>query len=223
MELGWLTLTVAGIALEITDIVFLIRGNYQRFPVVLTYLLFLLLSSVLETASSFARVNSVAIYWFDDIVQHGLLIVLVLALTAQALEEAPNRQTVLMWLRLGIIAVAAGSLWLFYDPRLSRWMTSFSRNLSFSEEILNVVLWGALIRKRNPDFQLLLVSAGLGVQVTAEVIGHTLRLYAQLRSILWLPNAILNVGEVLCLLIWLAAFRKPVPAIAGPVTNSSSA
>ena len=48
------------------------------------------------------------------------------------------------------------------------WIFPLSRNLSFIEEVLNFVLWTVLIRNRSRDVVLLLVSAGLGIQVTGR-------------------------------------------------------
>jgi hypothetical protein len=102
------------------------------------------------------------------------------------------------------------TLYLLYHPQQSGWGWVFplSRNLSFCEEILNFVLWTILIRNRSREVVLLLVSAGLGIQVTAEVIGRTIRLVAGDPSpISWLPDAIILLGEIGALYVWYRAFQ----------------
>jgi hypothetical protein len=122
-----------------------------------------------------------------------------------------------------VLVFVGVTLYLLYNPQSGRgWILPLSRNLSFCEELLNFVLWTILIRNRSRDVVLLLVSAGLGIQVTGEVIGRTIRLYARAPSISWLPDAIVLLCEVGALYIWYRAFRaygrqraesQPSPAI----------
>jgi len=81
-------------------------------------------------------------------------------------------------------------------------MTPVSRNLSFCEQILNFMLWTALIRNRDYDRLLVFISAGIGIQVTGEVIGHTIRTFTRMRTMIWLPDTLLMVSEIVCLLTW---------------------
>jgi hypothetical protein len=48
--------------------------------------------------------------------------------------------------------------------------------------------------------------------VTGEVIGHTIRIYAAFSRFLWLPDILVVVSEMLCLLIWIYAFWTAPPA-----------
>ena len=64
------------------------------------------------------------------------------------------------------------------------------------------------VQHRTREVVLLLVSAGLGIQVTAEVIGRTIRLVAGDPSpISWLPDAIILLGEIGALFVWYRAFQ----------------
>src|SRR6267378_2494827 len=109
-------------------------------------------------------------------------------------------------LPVAVAGVALGSILAFRDPRITVWMTPVSRNLSFCEEILNFMLWTALIRNRDYDRLLLFISAGIGIQVTGEVIGHTIRTFMWTGTMLWLPDTLVTVSEIICLLTWVWAF-----------------
>jgi hypothetical protein len=112
-----------------------------------------------------------------------------------------------------VVVFGFGSLGYYYEPSTLRWMTPLSRNLSFCEAILNFILWTALIRNRTRDTLLLMISVGIGLQVTGEVIGNTLIPYFA-SSVVWLPKLLVVGSEMLCLVIWFYAFWKTsaVPA-----------
>src|SRR6267378_6448374 len=99
-------------------------------------------------------------------------------------------------LPVAVAGVALGSILAFRDPRINVWMTPVSRNLSFCEQILNFMLWTALIRNRDYDRLLVFISAGIGIQVTEEVIGHIMRTFTPMRTMIWLPDTLLMVSEI---------------------------
>ncbi|HLJ45953.1 MAG TPA: hypothetical protein VKU01_08095 [Bryobacteraceae bacterium] len=146
------------------------------------------------------------LYWLNDLVLHAFIILIIGSLVRSALPASVKSRAISMLLSLFAVAVGLISLYFYYDAQLSRWMTPVSRNLSFAEEMLVFLLWAILVRARTQDQVLLLVSSGLGIQVTGEVIAHTLRMYSKSREV-WLPNVLLNAADLLCLLIWLWAFR----------------
>jgi len=161
-----------------------------------------------KVANADARLYTL-IYYTGDLVLHGLILLLVLFLIREALvgDRGPDLSSFMILTPVSIFV--AVTLYLLYHPAVSGhgWMFPLSRNLSFCEEILNFVLWTILIRNRSREVVLLLVSAGLGIQVTGEVIGRTLRLYARSPSISWVPDAIVLLCEGGALFIWYRAFR----------------
>ena len=162
-------------------------------------------------------------YWTADVVLHGLTLLMVLFLIREALIGNRDPDMTTFMIVAPVLVFVGVTLYLLYNPQSGRgWILPLSRNLSFCEELLNFVLWTILIRNRSRDVVLLLVSAGLGIQVTGEVIGRTIRLYARAPSISWLPDAIVLLCEVGALYIWYRAFRaygrqraesQPSPAI----------
>jgi len=93
---------------------------------------------------------------------------------------------------------------------LNRRMTLVSRDLNICAVILDLILWSLLLAARRPDRRLLLLSGGLGLQLTGAIMGESLR---QLARGLYLPGTLLEVTTgVLGLYIWWRALRTiPVP------------
>src|SRR5260370_12314565 len=207
MSSGWSLPSLVAICREALALYYLVRGQLKRFRAVLVYCLYGICSSLTETlsyAASGLRPGTYArVYWVNDLVEHAIVILLVIALIRTALENHPQRKLAGSLLLVAALTFAVGSVVVFQGPNLTRWMTPVSRNLSFCEEGLNLILWAILIQRRDDDHQLLLVSAGIGIQVTGEVIGHTLRLYTALQSSLWIPNLLVTASAVLWLLIWI--------------------
>jgi hypothetical protein len=99
-------------------------------------------------------------------------------------------------------------------------MTAVIRNMSLGAAILNLGLWAGLIGRKDRDPQLLLLSGGLGLQMTGEAMGHSLRMISRTSEIF--GNVVLVVAHLLCLLAWWQAFRKTQPSRAGAGTACGS-
>lgn len=197
--------------LNILVIGLLIRGPLQRFP----FVFLLCVAQLLITSwESFVSLQFgvktklyVQSYWTGDVVGHVCVWLIIGALMFNALAGNPIQRWVPIGMPAALLIFAAGTFLFYRSPHINAWMTSVTRNFSFGEEILNFILWALLLEKREYDRLLLMVSAGIGIQVTGEVIGHTLRIYAS-ETIVWLPTFLVFVCEILCLLIWVAAFWK---------------
>lgn len=209
MLFGWLQAAFP-LFLDAVVLYFLVKAPRRRFPLVAVFcaMQIVVTSAVVGVALiSQSRPLYVATYWTGDLVGHAVISLLMISLIWQTLEDNRARKKTILLIGLGVICFALGSAYVFYDPLLGRWMTPLSRNLSFGEEVLNLILWSLLLKGRGSGYLLLMVSAGIGVQVTGEVIGHTLRLYTS-RSIVWVPTTLVYVSEVVCLCIWVWAFRS---------------
>lgn len=210
MSVNWLITIAVGFVLEIAVAIALLRGHVRRFPVLFAYCVFLAYSSFADGLQYFKvgqHARSFAFsYWINDMILHAFVVLIVVGLVSQALGSHPYRVSVRWLLFVLPILVGVASMFYYETASINRWMTPVSRNLSFCEEVLVFILWGILLQNRVQDQVLLLVSSGLGIQVTGEVIGHTLRIYARSRD-MWLPNVLVNASDLLCLIIWLWAFR----------------
>jgi hypothetical protein len=107
------------------------------------------------------------------------------------------------------------------NASLTRWMTYLSRNLSFCSALLNFVLWSALIRRRQRDPQLLLVSAGMGLDTTGKAIGHSLRWIS--RSAVPIGNVLIVITHLLALTLWWYSFARMRPRNPGETHSRRSA
>ncbi len=185
-------------------------GAWRSYPFLLLYLSAGLISQgvemfVLSRTHTTATLSYALAYWTFDLVLHGLIIALLLFLMREALNGRSgfDRTGLLIIAVVGLLVALA--LYMLFGPTKG-WVNPLSRDLSFCEEILNLVLWTILLRNRTRDIVLLLVSAGVGIQVTGEVIGHTLRLVTESRTLVWLPTSILLLCETGALLVWCKAF-----------------
>jgi hypothetical protein len=223
MSIGLWLLSAFGFFLELLVVVAILRGrHYRRFYLVLALSAFY----ALVTVSSIAVINIYGydsriyglLYWTEDIITHGLILFLILSLIADAARVAGHKGTYVLVLAGGAMAFALGSVAVLYQSGSLLWMISLTRNLSFCEAILNLFLWAALIQSRRRDMLLLMVSAGIGLQVTGEVIGNTFRHQFASSRFVWLPDLLVVGSEMLSLVIWLYAFRAEaaVPSAARP-------
>ena len=87
-------------------------------------------------------------------------------------------------------------------------MTRWTRDMNFCAAVLDLGLWAMLIRTREKDMRILMISGALGIQFTAGAVGQALR---------DVSNATVNITSVLivsanlvCLCIWWQTFRDPV-------------
>src|SRR5216684_2882064 len=195
---AWVPALIA-LLLDILLIVYLVRGPLKRFIFVFCYCLIEAVDIVglgyLQLRPSGLPYES--FFWAADWVSHALITLILLSLIRESLGSSADLRRLASWvLPVAIAGVAIGSVLAFRDPsiKISVWMTPVTRNLSFAEEILNFMLWTALIRNRDYDRLLLFISAGIGVQVTGEVIGHTIRTFMRMRTMIWLPDTLLMVS-----------------------------
>lgn len=210
MAAGYAIQFALAVLLNLGVIFALVRGPLRRFPIVLFFcilqIVFAVGSNVLYfyvgSHSAFSRW-----YWTGDMVGHACISLIIISMIREALAGQPSRRQVPPLLIAGMIAVALVSLVLFYSPQLNKWITPVSRNLSFGEEVLNLVLWSLLLQRSDFDSQFLIVSAGIGIQVTGEVVGHTLRLYTT-KSTIWVPTLLNTVCEIVCLMVLIWAFTS---------------
>src|ERR1700736_5695741 len=149
MSFGWLFFTCLAFGLELLVIYYLARGPRKRFPFVFVFCAVLVLGGSADTVSTLIGVPAhvyARIYWAVDMIEHGAISLLTLALIWHSLEPLSVRRKAVGSLGLAVLCFALFSVYIFHDPNLNRWMTSVSRNLSFGEEILNLILWGSLIQ-----------------------------------------------------------------------------
>jgi len=200
----WFALSYVGFGLEAALVFVLFRRGRREFPLFLSYICARLAASVVISSYFLVAPNHsnrmyAVVYWLLDLGLHGLVISLLAILIRFAQGKTSSRFMIAGTVTMAAVLIAA--LVLPYDPRFGYWMTGAVRNLSFCEEMLNFILWMLLLRHSVAP-RVLWVSAGLGIQVTGEVVGHSLRLLSS-RAALWAPDVLINVCEIMALAIWL--------------------
>jgi hypothetical protein len=211
---AWMVPALIGLLLDILVIFYLVRGPFRRFVFVFCYCLVEAVGFIIGSLSYLhlgpRGLRYENIFWGADLVTHALITLILVSLIRESLGNRPDLKRLASWvLPLAMAAIALVSALTFRDASINVWMTPVSRNLSFSEEILNFMLWTALIQNRDYDRLLLFISAGIGIQVTGEVIGHTIRTFMRTPGMIWLPDTLLMVSEIICLITWVLAFGRP--------------
>jgi hypothetical protein len=205
---------VAGSVLQVLILHALLKGPYRKYPFLLANVLVVLITTIIDTAlynfkSGTWAGTALMVFWIDDSIRQILLFVLVLSLVYQAMATGRKRAAVQRLLVFGSLILAVGSYFSLSDPRISVRMSAVIRNMSFCAAVLNLGLWAALIRTKQRDPRILMISGGLGLQITGEAMGHSLRNLWQIsRVYVTVGNNILIAAHLLCLLIWWQAFRK---------------
>jgi hypothetical protein len=217
-------IVAVGFVLEVLVGYFLLRGPIRRYPLVFAFVVFGIVAAAGGGLVSMigSRSTYVEVYWFIDIANHFLILWILISLTYQALSGDPKQRRLTLLFAAAVMVFAAGSLVYFHAPRLGPWLTPVSRNMSLCEEMLNLVLWAILIQRRDHDYQLLLVSAGIGIKVTGEVIGHTLRMYSRSDNTMWVPDLVVSLSELLWLFLWVWAFRGVKARKSSALENAAS-
>jgi len=212
---------VIGVLLQIFVISGLLRGYYKRFPFVFVYAITVFLATVAE-ASMFTRLqvarevarNVRLYYWIGDAVLKVLLFCVVISLIDQTLTCRPSRPGLRKWLLAGAAVVFVTSFVAHAGPvtRINQWMTLVSRDLSFTAAILDLLLWFLLIASKRKDYQLLMLSGGLGIQFAGDALGQSIRHLAmevlgRSRPVALAGGILVAVANLLCFYIWWQAFR----------------
>lgn len=189
-------------------LVFLLRGFLPKYLVLFLYsaiqevitLIDLVLVNGEEGRKSALYRN---IYWTEEIVWDLSMFLLVSVLIHRTLEGRPEREfarkvLIIVW----VTALALPFLLFTSHPMFgTRWFNGASQVLNFGAAILNLVLWGALIATRNRDRLLMLVSAGLGINVAGAAIAWGVRQLALHTSFV---NDVRNAADMFAQLTYLA-------------------
>src|ERR1022692_3569938 len=193
-----------GLWLILRVIFVLVRGSYRQYPFVFAYLVTLLVSTVVEIGLR-AAPQSVqdGYYWIDEVILDVLVFCVVIAFIDEAARHSKQKLIERHWLVLAAALICAVSL-------------AISRDLNICAVILDLILWSLLLTARRPNRRLLLLSGGLGLQLTGAIMGEQLRNLSHSLHSLLLTGQLLEVTTaLLALYIWWRALRTaPAPKTA---------
>jgi len=203
-----------GLWLNLRVISALVRGSYRQYPFVFAYALTLFVSTVIELAvktapTSVVRDSYKYYYWADEVILDVLVFCVVIAFIDEAARHSKHKAIERHWLIMAAALICAGSFTTHHGLRLNRQMTLVSRDLNICAVILDLILWSLLAAARRPNRRLMLLSGGLGLQLTGAIMGEQLRHWS---LSLFLTGSLLEVTTgFLGLYIWWRALR-PVRA-----------
>jgi hypothetical protein len=195
-----------GLWLNLRIISALVRGPYRQYPFVFAYALALFLSTVLEIGLNAApKALQHTYYWIDEVLLDVLVFCVVIAFIDEAAQHSRQKAIARHWLVLAAALILAISFIFRHSSHFNLQMTLISRDLNICAVVLDLILWSLLVTARRPDRRLLLLSGGLGLQLTGAIIGQSLR---NLSHSLLIPGTLLDViTGFLGLYIWWRALR----------------
>lgn len=157
------------------------------------------------------------LYWSYEFVEQGFALSLMVVVVRLAVANEKSTAVLSQGMASIAVVLMAGFLTESMPSYSSRWMTGFTRNLSFGVALMNFQVWGLLLSKRVRKREILLLAAGLGLLTTGKSLGHTIRIVASPGG--WafiLGNYTVVATGVAAAFAWWSAFRprkqKPVPA-----------
>jgi hypothetical protein len=223
-----MVLVAITIAIQAVVIIFLLRGSFRRYPVLLLYCILQLATTLTEgyVLRVFGEASPifVKLYWTDEVSMDLLLFLMVIMLTYRALEGSPLRVGMGRLLGAVLILVLVVPFVVFKARRFSNpWFDGTSQLLNFGAAIMNLGLWTALIGTKKRDPLLLSVSAGLGVAVTGAAIAFGLRRFTPPGGTTQqLANLFKTATYLASVAIWCWAFRPRARKSPAPPTPVSA-
>jgi hypothetical protein len=197
-----------GIGFEVILLFTLINGSGRTYAAMIVYCAFLLISTLSDVSMWFLvgrRTNAYFNYvWTAEFIRQTCQLGFVITLVSQALPST-RRATIMRALIAGTAGLVIGSLIIYHVPLISFWLSKVNRNVSFAAALINLVLWFALVASRNRDTRLLMISGGLGIQMTGDAVAQSLK---QFRFTFQIADFVGAASFFLCLFIWWQAFRE---------------
>jgi len=214
--------------LQVAVLFFLTQGPFRKYLFLFIYLASELLSTVAELAvvnlSPLGNRSPAfgSLYWSDEALSRVLEFAMLIALAWRASEGSPKRALIGKLLgAAAIIVVAAPFIFIRQRVFSASWFNGMTEVLYFSDVILNLGLWTALIANHRRDFQLLMVSAGVGIEVTGQALAFSLRTLNSPPTLTaeFTANLLISFSNLLSLFIWFWALRparrrNPLPTVA---------
>lgn len=219
----WLT----GLALQYLVMAALFAGHLRAFPMVVAYLLCLMATTLIDiVAYVFVATQSTAYanyYYFAELTRQSGLFSVVVSLLLALVPNGDQRNRLLGLITTAAVVFWSGSMIIHYHPHVVLWMTQVTRNLSFCSALLNLTLWFMLISAEKREFRRLMLVGGLGIQMTGEAIGLSIRQMRFSEGMNFAGSMLMVLTHFACLYIWLQAFSsRSDAAIAVPESTHTA-
>src|SRR4051794_17443264 len=202
---------IIGLTLQYLVTQALLSGPFRQFSVIFGYLLCLTLTTLTDIVM-YLDVGNIAVtynryYWAGDLLRESALYAVVISLVLHAMPDSRRRAALLRLLIALALLFWIGSFFIYQEPSVNKWMTKVVRNLSFCSAVATLILWFVLIASEKRDTRLLVITGGLGLQMTGEAMGQSLIQISKNTFVLGVLT--LMFAHFLCLYIWWRAFRAP--------------
>jgi len=205
----WL-LWILGLGLQFMVLSALLSGPIREYLAVFVYAAVLFLTTVVEIISQWDQKGASelwqTVFWVCDFARLLGLYAVVISFVSHAVEDPGKRASVRRLLVTLSAILWLGSFYVHSGRNPNFVMMNVSRNLSFCLALVNLALWFTLIAGSRRDSTLLMVTGGLGIQMTGEAIAQSLRQMSAGTFPIGDIAAILS--HFLCLFIWWQAFSK---------------
>ncbi len=150
----------------------------------------------------------ILVYSAADLFMHVLLLALMLQLIRKTLLSLGLSPRIVVPLA-AISFLVAISAYNYYGAAMkTRTLLQTRQVVSFWMVLLNLYWWTLLLRKRKLDRRVLLLSAGIGLMMTGQVIGDGIASFSERKG--WmalLANLIMYGTHFACLYTWFSAFQ----------------
>lgn len=195
----------------------LLRGYASEYLGLLFYILVLTLGLVTDVATYGLTDHDRSPYFLvTETARWGAMYLAVLSFVWKALKAHPAHH----WIRHWLVPLSAFTvfvaIFLTQGPNIPLWILKTVNILSIAGMLLNLILWTLLVRTRSTDLTLFLVTSGLGIQAALEAAAWSLRNFRSTFNAAYFVGVI---GHLLCLIVWVFAFRKPAVRQAKAVTG----
>jgi hypothetical protein len=162
------------------------------------------------------------VYLAFEAVMHLLLLALMLQLTSRtkALLGQSRQGNTLLWAIT--VVVTATAIWAYSSQPLAAQFTKVRQVISFWMVLINLYWWSLLLRQRGLDRRVLLLSAGIGLQMTGQVVSDGLFAMVRTRAdmaLLYGATLLVFLTHFASLIAWYVAFdpknakSRPAPSL----------
>jgi hypothetical protein len=195
-----------GLGLQGAVFLTLAHGPWREFPALFAYIAALAVTTSGEiltytllgkTSASFKNY-----YWSAELLRQTALFAVVVSLAVHALPPGRKAEAYGRLLSMFALLVWIVSMATHYSPDLGKWMTSAVRNMSFATGVINLLAWFAYAKAGARDTTRLMISGGLGLQMTGEAIGQAIRQLETSTNAMLAGSIFIVITHFLCLFIW---------------------
>jgi hypothetical protein len=206
-----LALWLIGLTLQYLALSALLRGKWRVYPLVFAYVALLLATTIVDIGVYFTSSSRIwaIYYWCAELVRQTAMYAVVISLAIKSLPYGRSRPALVRLALAFAIAFYSLSMALEYRPVLNEWMMTVVRNLSFGSAVANLGLWFYLIHGDRRDITTLMLAGGLGLQMTGEAVGQSIRHLVPAQA--FAASMLIVASHFLCMLIWWQALQRPGP------------